>query len=498
MNTPATVTDLATWLNLRPLDLRSAATSSLPPAERQLLELQRGFVDVVLDGATEVAYAVARLRFDSKAALEESQRQAQQHTSHLGEVGSELDALVQRTGQLLGKLREVDSESGRIDQLASDGSRQTQSMRELFDELVAHNAGNRAEVVRLQERFGEVLKQMSLIREIAQMTNLLALNANIEAARVGASGRGFAVVAEEIRKLAQKAERSVASIGESVGSIGDSLQLVSRGTDEFSSRMDSSQERVREISERFHSIADGVSQVARQAAETTSELSLQSEQLGGVDRHFRDMAQQVLADSHTAVERGARITESLDLALDKSQRLFDSGTLFRTDSASSRVLGTLESATEEMQARLQQALDRGELSATDLFDEQYQPVPGTEPQKYNTRYTDWVKREIQPIEDRYLALSDQYVFVLLVDRNGYAAAHNSRFDQPLTGDAQRDLAGNRSRRLFNDPVGLASARNTRDVLLQVYARDTGEILRELSRPVRVGTRHWGAVRLGFR
>ena len=498
MNTPATVTDLATWLNLRPLDLRSAATSSLPPAERQLLELQRGFVDVVLDGATEVAYAVARLRFDSKAALEESQRQAQQHTSHLGEVGSELDALVQRTGQLLGKLREVDSESGRIDQLASDGSRQTQSMRELFDELVAHNAGNRAEVVRLQERFGEVVKQMSVIREIAQMTNLLALNANIEAARVGDAGRGFAVVAEEIRKLAQTAERSVASIGESVGSIGKSLQLVSRGTDEFSSRMDSSQERVREISERFHSIAGGVSQVARQAAGTTSDLSLQSEQLAGVDRHFRDMAQQVLADSRTAVERGARITESLDLALDKSQRLFDSGTLFRTDSASGRVLSTLERAAEEMQARLQQALDRGELSAADLFDEEYRPVPGTEPQKYNTRYTEWVKREIQPIEDRYLALSDQYVFVLLVDRNGYAAAHNSRFDQPLTGDPQRDLAGNRSRRLFNDPVGLASARNTRDVLLQVYARDTGEILRELSRPVRVGSRHWGAVRLGFR
>ena len=53
-------------------------------------------------------------------------------------------------------------------------------------------------------------------------------------------------------------------------------------------------------------------------------------------------------------------------------------------------------------------------------------------------------------------------------------------------------------RLFNDPVGLASARNSSDFLLQVYARDTGEIMRELSRPVRVGARHWGAVRLGFR
>ena len=248
----------------------------------------------------------------------------------------------------------------------------------------------------------------------------------------------------------------------------------------------------------FHGIAGGVSQVARQSAEATGQLSAQSEQLHAVDAHFRSMAERVRGDARSAVERGARIAQALDLALDKSQRLFSSATMFRTDSATSRVLGALEQATSELEQRLAQALQRGEISDSDLFDENYQPVAGTDPQKYNTRFTDWFKREIQPIEDRYVALSDQYVFVLLVDRNGYAAAHNSKFDLPLTGDPQRDLAGNRSRRLFNDPVGLASARNTTDFLLQVYARDTGEIMRELSRPVRVGSRHWGAVRLGFR
>lgn len=498
MNTPApSCTDLASWLSTRPLDLRAAAIQALPDAERQLLQLQRGFVDVVTEGAAEVAYAVARVRFDSRGALSESQQQAQQHTGHLDAVGGELGTIVHGTEQLLGKLREVDAESGRIDGLASDGSQQTQAMRDLFGELVEQNARNRAEVDHLQQKFGDVVQHMAVIREIAQKTNLLALNANIEAARVGEAGRGFAVVADEIRKLAQTAERSVVSIAQSVETIGKSLQAVHHGTEDFSSRMDTSQQRVHEIAEHFHNIAGGVSQVAAQTAAATSDLSLQAEQLHRLDEHFQAMAERVRGDAQRAVERGARITEALDMALDKSQRLFDSGTLFRTESAASKALATLEQAAGEMQARLQRALDGGELSEADLFDEQYRPVAGTQPPKYETRFTAWVKREIQPIEDRYLAQSEQYVYVLLVDRNGYAAAHNSRFDQPLTGDAQRDLAGNRSRRLFNDPVGLAAARNTREFLLQVYARDTGEIMRELSRPVSVAARHWGAVRFAF-
>jgi methyl-accepting chemotaxis protein len=183
--------------------------------------------------------------------------------------------------------------------------------------------------------------------------------------------------------------------------------------------------------------------------------------------------------------------------LNKSQRLFESATLFRTDSTASVVLAHLEAVGREIEQRLQRALDQHELGTDELFDEHYQPVPNTDPQKFKTRFTDWVKREIQPIEDRYMALSDQYKYVLLVDRNGYAAAHNSVYDQPLTGDPKKDLVGNRSMRLFNDPVGIASARNRKDFLLQVYARDTGEIMRELARPVMVGGRHWGAMRFAF-
>jgi len=157
----------------------------------------------------------------------------------------------------------------------------------------------------------------------------------------------------------------------------------------------------------------------------------------------------------------------------------------------------LDAVCKEIEAALAQALASGALTEQALWDEKYEPAPGTNPQKFRTAFAEFVKSRIQPIEDAWLGKSELYRYVLLVDRNGYAAAHNSVFDRPLTGDYATDLAGNRSMRLFNDPVGLAAAQNTNPYLLQVYARDTGEIMQELSRPVNVGGRHWGAVRLAF-
>ena len=92
-------------------------------------------------------------------------------------------------------------------------------------------------------------------------------------------------------------------------------------------------------------------------------------------------------------------------------------------------------------------------------------------------------------------------FAVLVDRNGYLPTHNSRYCQPLTGDFEKDKSGNRTKRLFNDKVGLAAARydgsDGKGYLQQVYERDTGEKMWDISAPVLVKGRHWGAFRIGY-
>ena len=59
------------------------------------------------------------------------------------------------------------------------------------------------------------------------------------------------------------------------------------------------------------------------------------------------------------------------------------------------------------------------------------------------------------------------------------------------------MLNSRDKRIFDDPTGKRSAQNTNPFLLQTYARDTGEVLSDLSLPIFINERHWGAVRLGF-
>lgn len=142
-------------------------------------------------------------------------------------------------------------------------------------------------------------------------------------------------------------------------------------------------------------------------------------------------------------------------------------------------------------------LTSGQLNAGQLFDTFYIPIPGTDPQKYKTQYDTLTDEILRPIIDRYLKKDKRLVFVIAVDRNGYLPTHNTRFAQPLTGDPKVDSVKNRSKRIFNDRTGLAAARNTEPYLLQRYNRDTGEKMADLSIPITIINRHWGAIRIGY-
>jgi len=83
-----------------------------------------------------------------------------------------------------------------------------------------------------------------------------------------------------------------------------------------------------------------------------------------------------------------------------------------------------------------------------------------------------------------------------VDVNGYLPTHNTKFQKPISGVADKDLAGNRTKRIFNDPVGIAAARNAEPSLLQVYKRDTGETMWDVSSPIYVKGKRWGGFRVG--
>lgn len=143
-------------------------------------------------------------------------------------------------------------------------------------------------------------------------------------------------------------------------------------------------------------------------------------------------------------------------------------------------------------------LTSGQLSVPQLFDTFYIPVPNTDPQKFRTQYDNLSDGVVRPIIDKILGYDKRLIFVVIVDRNGYLPTHNSRYSRPLTDNADINTKWNRTKRMFNDRTGLAAARNQKDYLLQRYSRDTGEVMGDLSVPIIIQNRHWGAVRIGYK
>ncbi|PLX79326.1 MAG: HAMP domain-containing protein [Desulfuromonas sp.] len=160
--------------------------------------------------------------------------------------------------------------------------------------------------------------------------------------------------------------------------------------------------------------------------------------------------------------------------------------------------GSIESivGAKQVGKLIEEAIDNGVFSVKDAFDTEYVPIPGFEPAKYHTRYDFYLDKAILSLEDEFLK-DDSVVFAVAVDTNGYLPTHNTRYQQPITGDQQKDLVGNRTKRIFNDPVGIKAARNREEAFLQTYHRDTGEVMWDISTPIFVKGKHWGGFRIGF-
>ncbi|MBI4911257.1 MAG: HAMP domain-containing protein [Acidobacteria bacterium] len=145
---------------------------------------------------------------------------------------------------------------------------------------------------------------------------------------------------------------------------------------------------------------------------------------------------------------------------------------------------------------MEEAIDNGVFTVQDAFDRDYVQIPNFDPPKYHTKYDFYTDKALLALQDEYMK-NPNCLYAIVVDANGYLPTHNSKYQQPITGDREKDKAGNRTKRIFNDPVGLAAARNRQEGFVQTYARDTGELALDISSPVMVKGRHWGNFRIGL-
>jgi len=163
------------------------------------------------------------------------------------------------------------------------------------------------------------------------------------------------------------------------------------------------------------------------------------------------------------------------------------------DEVYENILEQVAAQRDRVQAMMEAAAKRG----LNLFDTSYRPVAGSNPAKFRTSYDDAIEAELQLLLDEMVKQVDGGVFAIAIDENGYAPAHNSFHSHPATGNPEIDRVKSRNKLMFKDQVGQRAGNSKDPFLLQTYCRDTGEILNDLSMPLFVKGRHWGALRLGF-
>ncbi len=147
-----------------------------------------------------------------------------------------------------------------------------------------------------------VTDMLNIIRGISEQTNLLALNAAIEAARAGEAGRGFAVVADEVRTLSQRTNSSTEDIQDVLERLNQSVSRTIKSMDTGLNLTESSAKKIDSVGEKLKTISESVNDVTDRSTQIATATEEQNQVLEEINRHTSDIADEMKALASRATE----------------------------------------------------------------------------------------------------------------------------------------------------------------------------------------------------
>ncbi|NMX61983.1 HAMP domain-containing protein [Pseudomonas sp. WS 5059] len=289
-------------------DLVSQRQDELGQLQRAMQSMTMGLRDLIggiSDGVTQIASAAEEL----SAVTEQTSAGVNSQKVETDQVATAMNEMAATVQEVARNAEEASEAAVAADQQAREGDRVVGEAIAQIERL-AGEVGNSTEAMghlkRESDKIGSVL---DVIKSVAQQTNLLALNAAIEAARAGEAGRGFAVVADEVRSLAQRTQKSTEEIEELIVGLQSGTQQVATIMDNSRGLTDSSVELTRRAGNALGNITRTVSAIQamnQQIATAAEQQSAVAEEINRSVLNVRDVSEQTAAASE---ETAASSTE---------------------------------------------------------------------------------------------------------------------------------------------------------------------------------------------